>query len=275
MKRVLLLATTTGYQIRSFGDAAEKLGIRLVFATDRCERLDDPWWDQAIPVRFHAEAQSLRAVVNGIDGEVPAGVLAVGDRPTVLAAKLAEAWSLPGHPPDAASASRNKLAFRAALRGAGLPHPWFLAVPLGDDPSERARHIDFPCIVKPLVLSGSRGVIRANDEREFVAAFTRVKDLLNSLDVRVERDPDADRLLIEGFISGRELAVEGLLTSGALRVLAIFDKPDPLDGPFFEETIYVTPPTLTEDEAKRVEVAIAPPLGRSDSSTARSTRNAV
>jgi biotin carboxylase len=255
-KRVLLLATTTGYQIRSFGDAAEKLGVRLVFATDRCERLDDPWWDQAIPVRFHAEEQSLRAVVTGIDGDVPAGILAVGDRPTVLAAKVAEAWHLPGHPPDAASASRNKLAFRGVLRGAGLPHPWFVAVPLNDDPAERARHLQFPCIVKPMMLSGSRGVIRANDEHEFVAAFNRVKALLNSLDVRVERDPDADRLLIEGFIPGREFAVEGLLTSGTLRVLAVFDKPDPLDGPFFEETIYVTPPALTADDTQRIEAAI-------------------
>jgi hypothetical protein len=255
-KRVLLLATTTGYQIRSFGNAAEKLGVRLVFATDRCERLDDPWWDQAIPVRFHAEEQSLRAVVTGIDGDVPSGVLAVGDRPTVLAAKVAEAWHLPGHPPDAASASRNKLAFRGVLRGAGLPHPWFMAVPLDDDPVERARHIQFPCIVKPLMLSGSRGVIRANDEPEFVAAFNRVKALLNSLDVRVERDPDADRVLIEGFIPGREFAVEGLLTSGTLRVLAVFDKPDPLDGPFFEETIYVTPPALDEEDTQRIEAAI-------------------
>lgn len=255
-KRVLLVATTTGYQIRSFGKAAEKLGVRLVFATDRCERLDDPWWDQAIPVRFHAEEQSVRAVVDGIDGDVPAGVLAVGDRPTVLAARVAEAWRLPGHPPDAASASRNKLAFRGALRGAQLPQPWFVAVPLDDDPRERARHIDFPCIVKPLVLSGSRGVIRANDEQEFIAAFDRVKALMNSLDVRVERDPDADRLLIEGFIPGREFAVEGLLTCGTLRVLAIFDKPDPLDGPFFEETIYVTPPTLADEETRGIESAI-------------------
>lgn len=256
-KRVLLLATTTGYQIRSFGDAAEKLGVGLVFATDRCERLDDPWWDQAIPVRFHSEEQSLTAVVSGIDGAPPAGIIAVGDRPTVLAARLAEAWRLPGHPPDAAAASRNKLAFRSVLRAAGLPHPWFDAVPLDDDPARRAPGFQYPCVVKPLVLSGSRGVIRANDEQEFVEAFARVSRLLRSSDVRVERDPDANRVLVEGFIPGREFAVEGLLTCGTLRVLAIFDKPDPLDGPFFEETIYVTPAALPSGDKQQIEAGIA------------------
>ena len=118
---LLLLATTTGYQIRSFGEAAHKLGVQLVFASDRCDQLDDPWADHAIPVRFHEEAQSLEAVLSSIGADAPGvrrvdGVLAVGDRPTILAAHVACALGLPGNPPEAARASRNKLQSRSALR---------------------------------------------------------------------------------------------------------------------------------------------------------------
>ena len=125
MKRVLLLATTTGYQIRSFGEAANALGIRLVFASDRCDQLEDPWWDQAIPVRFHDEPASVRAVVDAFGKSAPDGILAVGDRPVTLAARLAGAFRLPGNPISAAQASRNKLDCRMALEAARLPVPSF------------------------------------------------------------------------------------------------------------------------------------------------------
>jgi biotin carboxylase len=84
-------------------------------------------------------------------------------------------------------------------------------------------------VLKPLGLSGSRGVIRANDEAEFRAAFGRIAKI-------GER-----HLQVECYIPGREFAVEGLVTAGRFQMLAIFDKPDPLEGPFFEESIYVTP----------------------------------
>ncbi len=120
MRRVLLLATTTGYQIRSFGAAAEQLGMRLVFASDRCDRLDDPWWDSAIPVRFHDEARSTEAIVAALAAAAADAVLAVGDRPTVLAARVAAEFGLPGNPATAAATSRNKLASHDAMRAAGL-----------------------------------------------------------------------------------------------------------------------------------------------------------
>jgi biotin carboxylase len=252
-----LLATTTGYQIRSFGEAAEKLGVRLVFATDRCDRLDDPWWDQAIPVRFHEEDRSVEAIVRGMGGAPVHGILAVGDRPTVVAARAAEAFALHGNPPDAACASRNKLACRLALKRAGLPVPWFQPVPVGREAAAIAADVPYPCVVKPLALSGSRGVIRADTPAQFVAAFERIRALLRAADVRIERDSAHDAVLIESFIPGREYALEGLLDRGTLRTLAIFDKPDPLDGPFFEETIYITPSSLAATEQSRVTDAVA------------------
>jgi hypothetical protein len=256
VKRVLLLATTTGYQIRSFGEAADRLGIRLLFASDRCDRLEDPWWDGAIPVRFHETPRSLDAVIAACRGQALSGVVAVGDRPTVLAAHVSEALGVPANPPAAAEASRNKLATRRAFAAAGLPTPDFRVLARSEGPPHLPA-IEYPVVVKPLALSGSRGVIRADDEGALSQAIERVRRLLQSTDIAIERDSAHEYLLIERFIPGREYAVEGVLTNGILRVFTIFDKPDPLDGPFFEETIYVTPSRAAEPTQRAIIDAVA------------------
>jgi len=241
VKRVLLLATTTGYQTRMFGEAAERLAIELIFATDRCDVLDDPWQDAAIPIRFHDEARSVAAILDAVRSRPLDGMLVVGDRPTVVAALAAEALGLPGHSPASAAIARNKLLTRQRLRDADLLAPKFLSVPASSDPRHLAARVGYPCVVKPLGLSGSRGVIRADDERSFVGAFERLQSLLGTPDIRRERDEAHSTILVEDYIDGWEFALEGVVDSGRLIVLAVFDKPDPLDGPFFEETIYVTP----------------------------------
>jgi biotin carboxylase len=251
MKNVLLLATTTGYQIRSFGQAAQKLGVRLVFASDRCDQLDDPWADRAIPVRFHDEIGSVGDVVASCENPIH-GVIAVGDRPTVLAAALAREFDLPGNPLAAVAASRNKLASRQVFRDAGLPTPSFEVVSIDADPARLAAGRSYPLVIKPLALSASRGVMRVDAEADFVPAFTRLRTLLQSIDVRAERDTAHDQVLIESFIPGREYAVEAAISRGFFQVFAIFDKPDPLDGPFFEETIYVTPSRAPLDEQEAI-----------------------
>jgi biotin carboxylase len=256
LKKVLLLATTTGYQIRSFGEAAARLGVRLVFASDRCDRLDDPWWDQAIPVRFHEEEQSVRTVVAACAGAPPDGIVAVGDRPVVLGARLARALGLEWHSPEAAAISRNKLLTRRALGAAGLPTPSFEPVDADADAHAVAARVQYPAVVKPLALSGSRGVMRVDSDAECAAALHRLRKLLSSPDVRIERD-EAHRLaIVETFIPGAEYAVEGVLDRGRFQLLAVFDKPDPLDGPFFEETIYVTPSRAPEAVQQRVAAAV-------------------
>jgi len=264
LKRVLIIATTTGYQIRSFGEAAEKLGVRLVFASDRCDQLEDPWWDQAIPVRFFDEPGSLHAIIEGMVANPPDGVIAVGDRPVTLAARVNEVFGLPGHPVGAALASRNKLESRRSLQAAGLAVPAFRAVSLADDPRELSLTFAYPAVVKPLAMSGSRGVIRVDNSCDFVRAFERLRTLMHQSDVRIERDAAHTVLLVETFIPGREYAVEGVLTNGAFQMLAIFDKPDPLEGPFFEETLYVTPsrePALVQDAIATAVASGATALG--------------
>ena len=231
--------------------------MELLFATDRCHTLDDPWQDRAIAVRFNEEEASVRAVADAVRDRPIDGTIAVGDRPVVLAARIAHALGLPGNPPDAAAASANKFTLRSRLTAAGLPAPWFHRVALtsAEQPPD-PDGVTFPCIVKPLGLSGSRGVIRANTPAELRSAIARVQALLQRKDVRALRAGLEDALLIEGYIEGREFALEGVLTRGVLQVFAIFDKPDPLDGPFFEETIYVTPSSLTDTDQRGIISAV-------------------
>jgi len=164
---------------------------------------------------------------------------------------------LPGNPPHAAAASRNKLASRDAWQSAGLLTPTYRVVPLEGDAHAFARTARFPVVIKPLALSGSRGVMRADNHEQFIERFERLRALLQSPDVRSERDVVHARALIESFIPGREFAVEGLLTRGTFTPFAIFDKPDPLDGPFFEETIYITPSRAAERDQQAIIESVA------------------
>ncbi len=199
-----------------------------------------------LPFVFTKRTASIEAIVAAARSRPFHGVLAVGDRPAILAARVAARLGLPGHPPDAAAASSNKLEARRRLGAAELAVPSYFTLPAGVDGARAATdaRVEFPCVLKPLGLSGSRGVIRADSRREFATAFERISALLARVDVRAARTGLENIVLVERFIPGRELAVEGVLTGGVLQVFAIFDKPDPLDGPFFEETIYVTPASL-------------------------------
>lgn len=256
-QRVLLLATTTGYQTRMFAEAAVSQGLEIVYATDRCEHLDDPWRDGAIPVRFHEEWRSIDVVLKALEARPVSGVLVVGDRPTVLAAHVARLLNLPGHPPEAAAVARDKRRSRELLRAAGLPVPEFFAVPAATDPATLLGRVSFPVVIKPTVLAASRGVIRADDAAGFVAAFARVQRLLASSEVRDLHDPESDIIQVESYIPGAEYALEGVLEQGQLGVLAMFDKPDPLDGPFFEESIYVTPSRAGAAVAQQIRDTVA------------------
>ncbi len=257
-KRLLLFASKLGYQTRSFDEAAQELGVDLTFVTDRCHQLDDPWGDRAIPVHFEspdaAAYEVLEAVRSSgpVDGEVD-GVLALGDRPAVAAAYVARGLGLQYNHPAAAEACRSKLRTREIFRDAGLRVPWFRSVSLQPAPEPSLLGISYPCVLKPLSLSASQGVVRANNREEFLVAAARIHRLLASPEIAAKREPNLDQMIVEGYIPGREVAVEGLLTEGVLRILAIFDKPDPLDGPYFEETVYVTPSLLPEAQQREVE----------------------
>jgi biotin carboxylase len=249
MKRVLLVAATTGYQVREFAEAARALDVELVLATDRCHILENPWGDDAVPVRFEDPEPGIEALV----GRGPFdGILAVGDRPACVAAQAAERLGLRFHPPQAGRAAANKLLSREHFRGARMLVPEFRRMASADALTANVR---YPCVLKPLDSSASRGVIRANNKREFAEAAARIA-----------RMQDGD-LIVEDYIPGREFALEGVVTAGKLQTLAIFDKPDPLEGPYFEETIYLTPsrePQPVQLQVRETAQAAVTALGLAD-----------
>jgi formate-dependent phosphoribosylglycinamide formyltransferase (GAR transformylase) len=254
-KRLLLFAGKLGYQTRSLDDAARKLGVEIVFVTDRCHQLDDPWGDRAIPAHFESPDAAAYEVLQSVRnaGQTIDGILAFGDRPAVAAAYVARGLGIPYNHPAAVEACRSKLRMREIFRDAGLRGPWFRSIALCPVPEPALLGITYPCVLKPVSLSASQGVVRANSREEFVAAAERIRRLLASPEILARRETNLDQVIVEGYIPGRELAVEGLLSDGDLRVLAIFDKPDPLEGPFFEETIYVTPARLSDSELRELE----------------------
>jgi len=255
--RLLLLLPTATYRTAAFVEAARRLGVGLTVASERPSTFQHAnpgglvTLDLSDPDRAAAQARAFAR-------EHPLqGVVGVDDDTAVVAAAIAGALGLRGNDVAAARAARDKHEQRTSLAAAGVAVPHFRLVRVDEDPRRLAAGVPYPCVLKPLRLAASRGVIRADTPEGFVAAFERVKRILEQAGCE-KRDAASVEwhayrsILVEDFVPGREVALEGLLVAGELRVLALFDKPDPLDGPYFEETIYVTPSRLPADEQRAV-----------------------
>ena len=250
-ERLLLLLPTTTYRTQAFVDAASKLGVDLVCASERPSTFEERAPDHLLTLDFDDPAAAAARVARFAATRPIDAVVGVDDLTTVVAASIAARLGLKANPVAAAAAARDKREMRRRLHAAGVPQPRFTSLALTEDPARAAATAGYPCVLKPLALSASRGVIRANDPDGFVAAFRRIAAILRRDDVRVS-GAAADALLVEEFVPGLEVALEGLLMAGGLQTLALFDKPDPLDGPFFEETLYVTPSRLPQDVQERI-----------------------
>lgn len=246
MPRLLLLLPTATYRAEAFLDAARSLELSVTIGMAQVPEDLPVSPDDVLPLDVR-DPQAAAPIAIAFARHHPIdAVIGVDDVTAVAAAAVAEAVGLPHNSVASVTAARNKRHMRELLSGQGIPVPRHKVFSLDGDPREFARQVDYPCVVKPLILSASCGVIRANDEKEFMGAFRRVGALLTNLGL-VARDEQARWILVEDFVPGIEVALEGLLTEGAFHPLAMFDKPDPLNGPFFEETIYVTPSRLPSD----------------------------
>jgi formate-dependent phosphoribosylglycinamide formyltransferase (GAR transformylase) len=246
------------YRAGAFLSAAERLGLDVVQGIDVPAPLAGEW-QVTLGLDFNEPEEAAMHVAEFAAAHPAVAILAVDDGATLVAAMAANRVGLPHNDPASALAARDKLVMRERLAAGGVPVPAFAPHPLTSDPADIAYEILYPCVVKPTRLSGSRGVIRADTPEEFVAAFERTRRMVVG-----DGGGAATCLLIEEFIPGVEVALEGLLTGGELHVLALFDKPDPLDGPFFEETIYVTPsrlPAATREAIARRTAEAAAALG--------------
>jgi len=256
-RRVLILAATTAYQVDDLTAACRRLGLEPLLGSDRCHVLAEEWPAGALALDFRDPAQAAAQAVAAMGSQPVAGVVATDEKTALIAGLVADQLGLRHAPAGAARVAADKRRFRERMRDAGLPHPPFALVRLGDDPRPAARALGYPVVVKPLHLSASRGVMRADGDDELLDRAARLVELLADPAVAaIAVEPEAARMfLVERFVPGPEVALEGLLAGGALRVLALFDKPDPLDGPTFAETIYVTPSELPA--ARQAEVAAA------------------
>lgn len=255
-KRVLLLMSPATYRAGAFLSAAKKLNIEVIVGIDLPEQLSE-YWHVPLGLDFLNPDASVRTIVEFAQNQPIHAIVSVDDSAVEIAARAGAALGLAHNSPRAAEAARDKLLMRTLMSKGGAPCPVFRPFPLSADPAWIATRVTFPCVLKPLRLSGSRGVIRADNAAEFITAFHRLKRLLLSEGYAEEET----FILVEDFIPGFEVALEGILTHGQLKVLTLFDKPDPLDGPFFEETIYVTPSRLSakvqQDIARCVAIAAA------------------
>ena len=254
-KQLVLLASAFTYRAQAFEAAARKLGIPVV----RGEDVPPPMLDKAnvrLPIDYRDVPRSA-ALIEAYAQEHPVGaIVGLDDSGTLIAAAACERLGLPHNAPEAALAARDKHIMRRKFAQAGVPSPRFRHFTFSDDPEIIADEVSYPCVIKPTVLSGSRGVMRVDHPLEFLHRWLQLK--------RIVENEGCDEFLVEDYVPGVEVALEGLLHDGALHPLALFDKPDPLDGPYFEETIYVTPsrlPAGVQEEIVRTAQQAAAALG--------------
>jgi biotin carboxylase len=243
MKRLMLLVSALSYRSAAFCEAAKRLEVEVIQALDLPKELAE-YWHVELGVPFADPDQAVEDIIRYAETQPIHAIVPVDDAATLLAARAAERLGLAWNSPEASLAARDKYHMRTRFAAAGVPSPSFRLASFDEDPEALSQEVPYPCVIKPRRMSGSRGVIRADDPAGFVAAFRRVQRLVQA--------EGGMEVLVEDFIPGFEVALEGLLTDGRLQVLALFDKPDPLDGPFFEETIYVSPSRLAAESQQAI-----------------------
>lgn len=243
------MTPASSYRIGAYLQAAHNLGLVPLLVSQGEHSLVDAVAG-GIQVELSEPTTAVARVRAACDDSPPVAVLATDDATVDLAALIAQGLNLPHNPPEAARVARRKDLARARLAAAGLPVPAFQCLDLDQPLAPQLETVAYPCVVKPVALSGSRGVIRADDPEQLQRACARAAAIAGR---ELAHDPEASRrLLVEQFIPGPEVALEGVLEDGRLQVLTLFDKPDPLDGPYFEETYYISPARLAPAQANQV-----------------------
>lgn len=242
---IVLIVPSATYRAQDFVEAAAALGARVVVASDRRPALAAAMGERSIVVDLDDPEAAAEAIATSPAAPGVRAVVGVDDQGVLVAALASRRLGLRHNPPEAVAAARDKALMRAGLARAGVAQPRWRLVGPQDDVAAAASEVGLPCVVKPTRLAASRGVIRADDLEGAAAAAERARSIAAGAGIPAD-------LLVEQYVGGAEVAVEGLLRAGRLEVLAVFDKPDPLEGPYFEETIYVTPSRLDPGTTERI-----------------------
>jgi biotin carboxylase len=248
MQRLLLLIPTTTYRAKAFVTATDKLtDVRLTMASEDASALAALCPEYLIEINFHDRAQACAQIL-AYHAKYPIdGVIGVDDTATLPAAWIAETLNVKHHTVKSVTATRNKGDLRQMLHAASVPQPAFQLINIVSSPNDISLTIPFPCVIKPLSLSASKGVMRCNNIDELNTAYQTLIQIL----LHCEND-DAE-YLIESYVDGWEVAIEGIMTDGKLNILTIFDKPEPLTGPVFPESIYLTPSVLSNERQAAIK----------------------
>lgn len=245
--RILLIAQPNSYRIAPYINAARRKGLDVLIASMGEHSLITEV-QEGLHVNLGDPDKALSIILEEASRRPFSGVLGSDDNTVELASRVASALDLPHNKPSAAKASRRKDIARACLSLAGCPVPEHSLLDLESPVERQLKGVTFPCVLKPLHLSAGRGVIRANNQAELIAACKRIRPLIQEYGDEFE----CRHILVETYIDGIEVAFEGFLQNGQLSILTIFDKPDPLVGPYFEETIYVTPSRLDREIQQKI-----------------------
>lgn len=247
---VLLLLPKDSYRGDDFLQAAKTLGIEVIVARNLCQKLADNWrLDTLLSIPFKDPAKAAKLVQQELAGHLPQAVIGIDDQSVEAAAAIAEVLHIKSNSPLAVGMLHDKYRFRKLQQQLGLPVPAFLPIQISGNRVSRNQSLEFPCVVKPTRLSGSRGVIRVNTAAELDETTARVGHIID----RCNMGTSGVNLMLEKYLEGSEYALEAIMDRGELRTLTIFDKPDALEGPYFEETIYITPSHLPQDTRKEFQ----------------------
>ena len=252
MSRVLLLLSRTSYRAEAFVAAAGRLDVDITVGSNHRQALADLAPGGALTLGLEDIDRSVTAIVRFASDYPLTAIVAAEDDFVPVAASASETLGLTHHLPEAVRAARNKAVMRQRLAAAGFPSPWFHVASVEDDAEAAAARARYPCVLKPLALSASRGVIRADTPEEFGRAWSRIRGILEQPDAVTRSGHGVAEILIEAYMPGCEVAVEGIVVEGELQTLAVLDKPDPMEGPFFEETILVTPSCLADSVQREI-----------------------
>ncbi len=239
---LLLIAHPNSYRIAPYIKAANRMGVNVTVASEGKHSLISEI-ASGLHITFDQPRQTVATILQAHKQTPFSGILGSDDHTVELAAMVAELLQLPHNSPRAAFCSQRKDIARAELALSACPVPLHCLIDLQQPLQKQMAGLPWPCVIKPLNMSASRGVIRADNEAAFMAACQRIKPIIQEN----QHDFTRHHVLVEEYIDGVEIAFEGYLHNAQLHPITIFDKPEPLIGPFFEETIYVTPSRLEAD----------------------------
>jgi biotin carboxylase len=248
---VVVLPSTT-YRAADFVRAAEGLGIDLIVASEHPPPFD--MGDRYLEIDCAKVEDAAEAIIRLGDKASIDGVVAADDTGVLVAALSATKLGLRSNPPEAAAATRDKARQRALMAAAEIPQPRFRVLEPGDDGGPAGNQVGYPLVVKPLDRAAAQGVIRVDQPEDLLPVLNRVREIVGH----------SATVLIEEFMPGAEVALEGIVRDGELTTLALFDKPDAVQGPFFPETLLITPSRLPESaqtECQRVAAAALRSIG--------------